>query len=210
MEYLIFAAILIGSYLLGSINLAQYLARRRAGVDLREVGSGNVGTGNLFREVGKGIGTANFFFDCAKEAAVILALRAAGLDLWAQAAAGLVVVVGHNWPVFFGFQGGRGMAMTLVGTLIMLPREGIVMVGLLAIGGHTRHTPEMNLLAVALTPILAWRLGRSSALIFYAVGLLVLCVIRRLQGSPGVGEKSLREGGWEVFWSRLIYDREPA
>jgi glycerol-3-phosphate acyltransferase PlsY len=210
MEYLAYAAILIGAYLLGSVNLAQYLARRRAGVDLREVGSGNVGTGNLFREVGKGIGTANFFFDCAKEAAVILALRAVGLDLWLQAAAGLAVIAGHDWPVFFGFRGGRGMAMTLVGTLIMLPREGIVMVGLLAIGGHTHHTPEMNLLAVVLTPILAWRLGRSPALIFYAVGLLVLCVIRRLQGSPGVGEKSLKEGGWAVFWNRLIYDREPA
>lgn len=209
MEYILYVAILIGSYLLGSINLAQYLARRRAGVDLREVGSGNVGTGNLYHEVGKGIGTANFFFDCAKEAAVILVLRAAGFDLWMQAAAGLAVIVGHDWPIFFGFQGGRGMAMTLVGTLIMLPREGIVMVGLLAIGVHTRHTPEMNLLAVALSPILAWRLGRSSALIFYAVGLLVICVLRRLQGSPGVGEKSIREGGWEVLWCRLIYDREP-
>ena len=80
MEYLLGTAILIGVYLLGSINLAQCLARRRAGVDLREVGSGNVGTGNLYHEVGKGVGTANFFFDCAKEAAVILALRAAGFD----------------------------------------------------------------------------------------------------------------------------------
>jgi glycerol-3-phosphate acyltransferase PlsY len=210
MEYPIFAAILIGSYLLGSINLAQYLARRRAGVDLREVGSGNVGTVNLYHEVGKGVGTANFFFDCAKEAAVILALRAGGFGLWVQAAAGLAVIAGHNWPIFFHFEGGRGMAMTLIGTLIMLPREGIVMVGLLAIGVQTRHTPEMNLMAVVLTPILAWRLGRSSALIFYAVGLLIFCVLRRLQGSPGVGEKSLREGGWEVFWKRLIYDREPA
>jgi len=210
MEYILYAAILIGAYLLGSLNLAYYLAKRKVGIDLREVGSGNVGAGNLYNQVSKGLGAANFFFDCAKEAAVILALRFAGLGLGVQAAAGLAVIAGHNWPVFLRFQGGRGMAMTLTGTLIMLPWEGLVMVALLSLGVFTDHTADMNLVALLLTPILAWRFGRPMELILYAAGLLMLGVLRRLQGSPGVGEKSLREDGWEVFWSRLIYDREPA
>ena len=81
MEYFLYVVIIIGSYLLGSLNLAQYLARRRAGVDLREVGSGNVGTGNLFREVGKGIGTANFFFDWFYSGAAVSGTASA---VWCQ------------------------------------------------------------------------------------------------------------------------------
>ncbi|MDY6796822.1 MAG: glycerol-3-phosphate acyltransferase [Actinomycetota bacterium] len=208
MRDFLYVLIVMGAYFLGSFNLAYWAGKWSKGLDLRQVRSGNLGTVNVYRVVGKRIGVAVFFADCGKEAAAILVLRLLGADLAWQAAAGLSVIIGHNWPIFLGFQGGRGMSMTLTGTLILLPWEGLVMVGLLTLGGATHHTPEFNLMALFLTPILAWRLGRPLSLVLFTLGLLLVGVLRRLQGSPGL------EGGEEegdkkpLLWNRLIYDRE--
>lgn len=200
--------IVFGAYLLGSINLAYLAGRRLKGIDLRKVGSGNLGTGNVYHQVGKGVGALVFFLDCAKEALAILLPRALGLGLGVQAAAGAAVIAGHNWPLFLRFRGGRGMAMTLTGTLILLPWEGVIMVSLMAVGVTTHHLPELNLLALALSPVVAWRLGRPLELVLYAVGLLVMGILRRLQGSPGLQGGWTAGRRWELFWCRLLLDRE--
>lgn len=208
MEVAGFIVMIAGCYLLGSLNVA-YLAGRRLGkVDLRRVGSGNLGTGNVYRHVGKGVAAAVFFIDCAKEALPLLLIRlAGGSGVW-QVGAGLAVIAGHNWPVFLRFRGGRGMAMTLTGTLILLPWEGLVMVALLALGVFTRHTAEMNLLALFLVPVISWRLGRSPEMVCFALFTLVMAVARRLQGSKAIAEKGGRRELRKVLWTRFVYDRE--
>lgn len=208
MRSLINGIIVAAAYLLGSLNLSYLAGKLCLGVDLRNVGSGNLGTGNVYRNVGKGTGAAVFFADCGKEAAAILLPRLIGADLAWQAAAGLAVVIGHNWPLFLGFRGGRGMTMALAGTLILLPWEGLVMVLLLAVGVFTHNTAAMNLLALALTPILAWRLGRPLSMVIFALGLLLVGVLRRLQGSAGVRGENEQKSMGSVLWYRLIYDRE--
>lgn len=199
---------LLVAYLLGTINLSYLLAKRELGLDLRRSGSGNLGASNLSAHLGKKKAAVAFFADCAEEAAVILVMRALGWGLGWQAAGGLAVIVGHNWPFYLRFQGGRGMAMALTGNLVLLPYEGTVLVAFLALGVFTRHTAEMNLVALFLLPVLAWRLERPSSLIIFTLAVLALTLIRRAQGSPGVGKKKIREDPRRVLWSRLIYDRE--
>ncbi len=198
----------LGSYLLGSLNFSYILGRCGKGLDLRRVGSGNLGTANVYHEVGRSWGAVAFFADCAQEAAVVLIMRSSHLGLGWQAAGGLAVIAGHNWSAFLSFQGGRGMAMTLTGTLILLPWEGLLMVALLALGVVARRTAELNLLALCLVPVLAWRLGRPVELVAFALMVLLLTLLRRLQGSPWLGKTTLREDPRRVIWNRIIYDRE--
>ena len=198
----------LASYIMGSVNLSHIVARRRLGMDLRRVGSGNLGASNLALHAGKGPAAVAFFADCAEEAAAILVLRAAGFSLAWQAAAGLAAIAGHNWPFYLRFQGGRGMAMALTGTLILLPYEGAMLVAFLALGVFTHHTAELNLVGVMLVPVVSWRLGRTPALVSYALVVLLFTVARRLQGSPGLGKKKVGEDPGAVLWSRLVYDRE--
>ena len=130
------SAVLVG-YLLGSIPFG-LLIGRRAGVDVRQVGSGKTGATNVMRSVGLTQGLLVAVGDTAKGAAAVLiaqhilaspaALGAAYANLapWAAAAAALAAVAGHNYPVYIGFKGGRGVATTggialalaLTGTLI--------------------------------------------------------------------------------------------
>ena len=208
MRYLGYALLLLGCYLAGCINLSYLIARKAAGVDLRRVGSGNLGASNLSTQMGKGVAAVAFFTDCGLEAAAILVMRAVNAGPIWQAAAGLAVIVGHNWPFYLRFQGGRGMAMALTGTLILMPYEGLLLTAFLALGVFTRHTAEMNLLGLLLVPFAAWLLGRPGGVLFFAVAVVVLTVLRRLQGSPGLEMRRLRDDPRRVLVSRLIYDRE--
>lgn len=199
-------------YLAGSVNLSYLAGKYAGGIDLRKVGSGNLGTGNVYQQVSKGLGAVIFFADCGKEALALLVPRVMGLGAGWQTACGLAMIAGHNWPLFLGFRGGRGMAMVLTGTLILMPWEGLVMTAMLALGVFTKRTAEMNLVALLLVPLLAWKLGRDSATLAFAMGALLLACLRRIQGSPEVSGHTLsalrgRER-WRLFWSRLVYDRE--
>lgn len=107
----VFASIVFG-YLLGSIPFALILAQRVRGVDLRLRGSGNVGAANAFRTTGTLVGAVALALDMAKgAAAVLLVERLAGGDsVGVSTAAGLAAVVGHVYPLWLGFRGGKGVA----------------------------------------------------------------------------------------------------
>ena len=102
-----FIVLVVGSYLVGSIPFG-YLMGKSRGVDLRRHGSGNIGTTNAFRVLGKQSGTVVFFCDAAKGFFPAL-IGAHHAPAWGVAA-GPAAVVGHNWSVFLGFRGGRGAA----------------------------------------------------------------------------------------------------
>jgi len=111
---------LTGSYLVGSIPTAYLMVRRLKGVDVRTVGSGNVGATNVTRAAGLGAGLAVFFLDVAKGLVAVW-----GMSPWfaqpvtptAQLACGLAAVLGHVFPVFLRFRGGKGVATT-IGVLV--------------------------------------------------------------------------------------------
>ncbi len=114
-------AALIISYFLGSIPTAYLFGKILKGIDIRQVGSGNVGATNAFRVLGKGPGTCVLLIDIAK-GAVALTLVGDHFHLegfFSRAALGIAAVVGHNWTCFLQFKGGKGIATTL-GVLIGL------------------------------------------------------------------------------------------
>ena len=116
--------IAIVAYLIGSINFSVILSKKMAGFDVREKGSGNAGTTNMLRSVGKKAAAITLICDILKGVVVILIAMLAGKiladsnrSLLVQIA-GISVILGHTFPIFFKFKGGKGVATSL-GVLIM-------------------------------------------------------------------------------------------
>ena len=122
MVYNIIIAII--AYLIGSINFSVIISKKMAGFDVREKGSGNAGTTNMLRSVGKKAAALTLICDVLKGVVAILiamfigwAFKVENQSLLVQIA-GIAVVLGHTFPIFFGFKGGKGVATSL-GILIM-------------------------------------------------------------------------------------------
>ncbi len=121
----LYVVIAVIAYLIGSVNFSVILSKKMAGFDVREKGSGNAGTTNMLRSVGKEAAALTLICDVLKgiiavgiSAMVGLIVKNANSALLVQIA-GLAVVVGHTFPIFFGFKGGKGVA-TSVGILLII------------------------------------------------------------------------------------------
>jgi glycerol-3-phosphate acyltransferase PlsY len=110
--------VLLLAYLFGSIP-AGVLVARAYGVDIRKVGSGNIGATNVLRALGWGPALVVAFFDVFKGGIAVLIARALGPADWLLGGVALMAVLGHNYSVFLGFKGGKGVA-TSFGTLLFL------------------------------------------------------------------------------------------
>lgn len=119
------ALVLVASYLLGSIPFS-YLVARQRGVDVRKVGSGNVGATNVMRNVGKGAGILAFLLDAAKGAIAALVAQRSGLGTTLAALAAIAAIVGHMYPVWLRFQGGKGVATGAGAFLPLAPLATVV------------------------------------------------------------------------------------
>lgn len=112
------------AYLIGSVNFSVIFSKKFAGFDVREKGSGNAGSTNMLRSVGKGAAALTLLCDILKGVVAILIaigigniVKSADKGLLVQIA-GIAVVIGHTFPIFFGFKGGKGVATSL-GILLM-------------------------------------------------------------------------------------------
>src|SRR5918999_1692339 len=108
-------------YVLGSIPTGLLVARWQRGVDIRRHGSGNIGMTNVLRAVGKGAAALMLVGDLAKGLLPVLLARAWLTSPWAIGLVALAALVGHMYPVFAGFHGGKGVATTLGASLPLLP-----------------------------------------------------------------------------------------
>ncbi|QHW34921.1 glycerol-3-phosphate 1-O-acyltransferase PlsY [Paenibacillus rhizovicinus] len=164
------------SYLLGSVSFSILIAKWVKGIDIRNYGSGNAGATNTLRVLGKGPGIAVFLLDIAKGiVAVILGIYAAGGD-WGPALCGLAAIAGHNWPVWFGFKGGKGIATTVgvMASLAIVPTlvAGVVAIVSIAI---TRFVSLGSLIFALLVPIFIWNFGDKPQ--SYVWAALVICLL---------------------------------
>ena len=127
-----FAAVVIGSYLIGSIPCGLILGRIR-GVDVREYGSGKTGTTNVLRTIGKKYAAVALVCDVLKGVIAVFLARYVLDSHVGEMAAGLAAVAGHDWSIFIKFQGGRGVATAVGGLFVMAPLAAVGGMGVFAI-----------------------------------------------------------------------------
>jgi len=186
-------AIAIG-YLLGSIPSAYIMARLRKGIDIRELGVGNVGAASVLRHVGVWEGIVVGLTDIAKGAAAILVAQALSVSQLWLLGAGFSSLLGHNFPIFVGFRGGKGSA-TIIGIFLTLaPREIGIVLGITAIPFFiTRNFAFAICIGFIFLPLLIWLFGGSVTLIFYSLAILLFIGLRSLphagQAWPWAGKK---------------------
>lgn len=156
--------ILIAAYVLGSIPFGYLIVRAREGADVRESGSGGMGATNVSRRAGKLAGVVTLVLDAAKGALAVWLARALaapdfGINWWVAAAA-ILAVVGHCFPVWLGFRGGKGVA-TGVGVFLSLSPLALACAALvfLLVVGTTRYVSLGSITATAAFPLCVWLLS---------------------------------------------------
>ena len=183
-------------YLFGSIPFGLILTKLAGTQDLRSIGSGNIGATNVLRTGHKGLAAATLLLDMLKGTAAVVIARYYGGDAAAMLAA-LGAFLGHLFPVWLGFKGGKGVAV-YIGVLIglFLPAAVVFCVLWIATAATTRYSSLSALVASFVTPIFLWWFGHPELASLCAVLTLLLFYmhrenIKRLQaGNEGrIGEK---------------------
>ena len=172
------AAVVLAAYLLGSIPFALILARRW-GADLRQVGSGNLGAANVMRASGVRAGVLVAALDMAKGAASVwIASRVSdGTDL--PAAAGLAAIVGHVYPIWLRFRGGKGVATACGAFAILTPLAVPPVLAIFAgVVWLTQYISLGSVLASMALPPLAYALGSPAPAVVAAAAAAAIIVFR--------------------------------
>ncbi|MDA1128672.1 MAG: glycerol-3-phosphate 1-O-acyltransferase PlsY [Chloroflexi bacterium] len=142
------------AYLLGSISWGYMLMQLKMGVDVREYGSGSTGMSNVLRTGGVRLAAVVLTLDIAKGVIAVLIARAVIGTTAAEVSAALLVLVGHNWPVFLQFKGGRGILTALGGLVIMAPLPAILATAtFLAVVGLSRYISLGSVIGVVIGAI---------------------------------------------------------
>ncbi len=163
-------------YLSGSIPFAVWITRWSKGIDVREGGSGHMTATNTIRQAGWFPGILVFLLDTAKGFLPVFLAIHAGLPNWSVALAATLAVIGHCWPVFAQFRGGRGLAVTggillAAAPLAFLVAAGILILSLLV----THHAARGSLFAGLVVPPVLWLIGLHGLITWVSipVGLVI-------------------------------------
>ena len=209
-----FGLLTVGAYLLGSVPAAYLAARWFRGIDIRQCGDGNVGSTNLMRLTSKRIAIPVVIFDLGKGALMVWVAQLLGLDITQQVTVGLAAIIGHNWPVFLRFNGGRGILTTLGVVFILVPRPWLGLIALIIAYGMApfRQLALGTIIAVASLPIFSWFLPqlfgieKPLPIALGFVAIFLLAVIRRLTAPRTIFTASVTPR--QLFVNRLLFDRD--
>lgn len=219
-QALLCVLLFIGAYLFGSIPLAYLITKWVRGIDLRKVGSGNVGMTNVMSTVSIGWGIPVLIFDLAKGILAVYAARWAGLPLYMQAIVGIGAVIGHNWPVFLKFNAGRGMLTTVGVAFAIEPYMTLILV-VLAFAGIPFHqlpiTAMISVLLVSVTtffsnmpwlsPVFVNNFGDQREILAVMLFLMFLLTpIRRMTVPVSELGKKISRG--QLLLNRFVFDRD--
>jgi glycerol-3-phosphate acyltransferase PlsY len=209
-----FILLLVSAYLVGSVPTAYIVGRWRRGIDIRQYGSGNVGASNLLRVSSRWLAIVVIIVDLGKGILMVWAAQAAGLALAQQVAVGLAAIIGHNWPVFLRFSGGRGI-LTTMGVAFALPLVNgplvpwafIISLALAAVFIFGLHNlPVGTVAGMAALPLVSWITYEPLAFILGFLAMFLLMVIRRLMAPRTSLTASVSTG--ELLINRLLLDRD--
>jgi len=162
--------LVVVAYLMGSIPFGYLIVRGKGAGDIRQTGSGGTGATNVSRRAGKAAGVLTLLLDAAKGCVAVVIAKAVSGDDWVIAAAAIAVLVGHIFPVWLGFRGGKGVA-TGVGIFLVLAPIPLLCAGVvfLAIVLLTRYVSLGSITAAILIPVLVWVQSDSQPLLTAAV-----------------------------------------
>jgi glycerol-3-phosphate acyltransferase PlsY len=171
--------LLAGSFLLGSFPTGLVFARAR-GVDLRKVGSGNIGATNVGRAMGRLWAITVLVLDALKGLLPVLIARALGQSSWVVGLCGLAAIAGHSFSVFLGGKGGKGVATSLGAAIGLAPLPALGAFGVYALlFAIFRISSIGSIAAVVAFPALIWVIGpRDPALIGFGIATALLVVVR--------------------------------
>lgn len=187
--------------------LAYLVAKFSRGIDLRQLGSGNIGASNLWVSVSKWVALAVGFFDLVKGALMVWVAQLLGLGVAEQVTVGVAAIVGHNWPIFLRFSGGRGIFTTLGVLLILKPWWGIALfLAVVPVGLLIKDSPLPVLCGIAVLPLAGWLSGQPLPITLGLLAILIIVVIRRLTAprTQLTASVSLRQ----LLINRLLFDRD--
>ena len=173
---------LIIAYLLGSIPAAYIVTRLATGKDIRQLGGGNVGARNVFREVGLGAAIPVAIFDVGKGAAAV------AIAYWLLAApplfvlaTGLAVVAGHMRSIYLKFTGGNGLSPTIGVLSLLMSRELLITLALMLLFTVITHNTVLSLnISLLSVPVSAWFLEKSWLLVAFSIVLLLILILNFL------------------------------
>lgn len=187
-------ALIVGSYLLGAVPFGLLICWFSNSPDPRSGGSRNIGATNVSRMAGKLAGAATLVLDVAK-GFVPCALALDWFDPWVAAAAGLAALVGHCWPIYLGFKGGKGVATAIGVFLAASMWAGLVVLAVIGlVAWLTGHMSLGSILGSGTAPLWLWLTGSPFPFVVMAVCMATLIIYRHKEN---IGR--LR-AGQEIGW----------
>ena len=199
--------LMIVSYFLGAIPSAYFAGRLIKGIDLRKYGSGTVSGSMVYEHVAKWAVVPVGLFDIAKAAIPSWVGVQLGLGEIVALMAGMSAAIGHNWPIYLSFTGGRGLS-NFAGIMLVLFPEGVLWIGgFLLVGWLLDDSALWALVSLVTMPIFGWFFEKIEIAALIGGVILVVTIIKRIEANrrPLPKQKSERR---KVLLRRLIFDRD--
>lgn len=206
MNTLIIILSLVFAYLIGSIPFPYIMGRLRKGIDIRRVGSHNMGAMNVFYQIGFVPGLIVLAADIAKGAAAVALARWLGAAEIVQMLAGLAALAGHIYPVFLKFRGGRGGALCIGVLAVLIPWGIPFYIAVFGLSFLISRYPTFSYsLAFLSYPLVAWLIYHDWMLALYSVVIILILLIGYV---PRIREMRAKAGSWSrVVFRKGIKDR---
>ena len=201
-----FIFMVVFAYLLGSIPSGYLAGKWIKGIDLREYGSGTVSGSMVWEHVAKWAVLPVGIFDIFKGALPTWLSLKLGLSEQAAMVVGLAAVVGHNWPIYLNFQGGRGLSPFLGELFVLFPLGMLILLIGLGIGNRLK-SPAIPLFTIILLPVFAALFDGPESMLWLALGMTAITILKRLEanGRPLPEDPQERH---EVILRRIFLDRD--
>jgi glycerol-3-phosphate acyltransferase PlsY len=189
--------VVVAAYLLGSISFAVLVVRKKTGQDIRAEGSGNAGATNVLRAHGNKLAIVVALLEVAKGAAAVFLARLVTADPRWTAAAGFAAVLGHVFPVFYSFRGGKGVATAVGAFAVLSPLALLACLGVfVAIVAATRYVSLGSVVSMAILPAVAGGLfGAPLPIVTAAAATAVLVIAKHLENLKRLARGTERKLG---------------
>ena len=207
-----FILMMVGAYLLGSVPSAYLAMKWYRGVDIRRQGTGKVGAANVLSSGSKWLAVPVAIFDIGKAALAVWAARLLGLEVAQQVTVGICAIVGHNWPVFLRFRGGRGVFASLGVITMMSPKLGLIALAMSYLLAPIRQVALGVFLVLVSLPLFSWFLSQPLDIeerLPVTLGFAAIAIIglsKRVLVPRTPLSRSVPLG--ELFVNRLLFDRD--